>query len=252
MNRSPLSYIGGKRPLAKRLIEMFPEHKAYVEAFSGGAQVLFRKEPSKVEVLNDLDGEIVNFFRVCQQHHEELIRYFKFILVSRKWFELLKATDPTTLTDIQRAARQLYLLKNCFASLVVNPSYHWHVVQPPGFNIDRLPQLIESAHKRLARVQIESLPYEKVLVRFDRPDTLFYLDPPYFGRSLYRYNLSAEDFAAMAQHLEKLRGKFILSLNDVPEVRALFHQFDIQSVELAYTAQKVAGRRYHEVIIKNF
>lgn len=91
-----------------------------------------------------------------------------------------------------------------------------------------------------------------MLARFDRPDTLFYLDPPYFGRSLYRYNLSAEDFATVAQRLEKLRGKFILSLNDVPEVRALFHQFDIQSVELAYTAQKVAGRRYREVIIKNF
>jgi DNA adenine methylase len=252
MNRSPLSYIGGKRPLAKRLIEMFPAHRAFCEVFSGGAQVLFRKPPSKVEVLNDLDGEIVNFFRVCQQHHEELIRYFRYVLVSRKWFDLLKVTDPKTLTDVQRAARHLYLLKNCFASRVLKPNYHWHVVQPPGFNLDRLPELIESAHKRLARVQIECLPYEDILKHFDRPDTLFYLDPPYFGRSLYRHNLSAEDFATMAQRLEKLRGKFILSLNDVPEVRALFRQFDIQGVELAYTAQKVAGRRYREVIIKNF
>jgi DNA adenine methylase len=202
--------------------------------------------------LNDLDGEIVNFFRVCQQHHEELIRYFKFILVSRKWFNLLKVTDPATLTDIQRAARHMYLLKNCFGSLVINPNYHWHVVQPPGFNIDNLPELIESAHKRLARVQIECLPYEKVLARFDRPDTLFYLDPPYFGRHLYRHNLGPEDFTAMVERLAQLRGKFVLSLNDVPEVRALFRQFDIQGVELAYTAQKVAGRRYREVIIKNF
>jgi hypothetical protein len=120
----PLSYIGGKRSLAKRIIAIFPEHTTYVEAFAGGAQVFFHKEPSKVEVLSDLDGEIVNFFRVCQLHYEELLRYFRFILVSRKWFDLLKATDPAMLTDVQRAARYLYLLKGSFASLVRHPVYH--------------------------------------------------------------------------------------------------------------------------------
>lgn len=250
--RGPLSYIGGKRALAKQIVAIFPEHKTYVEAFSGGAQVFFHKEASKVEVLNDLDGEIVNFFRVCQQHHEELIRYFKFLLVSRQWHALLKATNPASLTDIQRAARHLYLLKNSFAGLVLTPNYHWSVTQPPSFNLDTLPKLIEDAHKRLARVQIENLPYEKILARFDRPETLFYLDPPYFGRSLYRYNISKEEFEKMAERLEKLRGKFVLSLNDLPEVRAIFHHFKFQEIKLAYTAQRVAGRRYNEVIITNF
>ena len=142
----PLSYIGGKNRLAKLLIEIFPEHTTYVEAFAGGAQVLFHKEPSKVEVINDLDGEVVNFFRVCQQHHEELIRYLRFTLVSRKWFELLKATDPASLTDIQRAARYFYLLKNSFAGLVCKLNYGWSVVQPPGFNLERLPELLEKTH----------------------------------------------------------------------------------------------------------
>ncbi len=248
----PLSYIGGKRTLAKRVIEMFPKHTTYVEAFAGGAQVFFHKAPSKVEVLNDLDGEIVNFFRVCQAHSEELLRYFRFCLVSRKWFELLRATDPATLTDVQRAARYFYLLKSSFASLVVRPNYHWHVVQPPGFNLERLPQLLENAHKRLERVQIECLPYEKVLRHYDRPETLFYLDPPYFGRKLYRYNFEDADFAKLAERLEGLRGKFVLSLNDVPEVRRLFRRFHIHEVELPYTAQKRAGRRYREVLITNF
>jgi len=173
---SPVSYIGGKRAIAKQIISVFPEHKTYVEAFSGGAQILFNKGPSEVEVLNDLDGEIVNFFRVCQLHYEELIRYLRFMVVSREWFKLLKATNPTTLTDIQRAARYLYLLKNSFAGVVRNLNYKVNVVQPPGFNPDRLPEIIEKTHKRLARVQIEELPYEKVLKRFDRPTTLFYLD----------------------------------------------------------------------------
>src|SRR5271167_3791222 len=90
----PLSYIGGKNRLAKRVIGIFPEHTTYVEAFAGGAQVFFHKEPSEVEVLNDLDGEIVNFFRVCQQHYEELLRYFRFIVVSRTWFDLLRRPIP--------------------------------------------------------------------------------------------------------------------------------------------------------------
>jgi DNA adenine methylase len=252
MARSPLSYIGGKNRLAKRVISIFPKHTTYVEAFAGGAQVFFRKEPSKVEVLNDLDGEIVNFYRVCQQHYEELLRYLRFALVSRVWFDLLKKTDPETLTDIQRAARHLYLLRNCFASLVRNPVYHRNVVQPPSFNLERLPALIENAHKRLARVQIECAPYGEMLKRFDRPTTLFYLDPPYWGRSLYRHNFREADFRELSDRLRKIRGKFVLSLNDVPGVRELFADFHIHGVELHYTSQKAAGRRYREVLITNF
>lgn len=249
---APLSYIGGKNRLAKQIIEIFPKHTTYVEAFAGGAQVLFKKEPSKVEVLNDLDGEIVNFYRVCQSHHEELLRYFRFALVSRTWFGLHKATNPESLTDIQRAARYLYILKGSFASLVCNPNYHYHVVQPPGFNLERLPELIEKAHQRLKRVQIESLPYHEILLRYDRPATLFYLDPPYWGRKLYRYNFTEADFVGFEERLRKLKGKFVLSLNDLPEVRALFRRFRIRPVELAYTSQKKAGRLYKEVLITNF
>ena len=101
----PLSYIGGKRTLAKQVIEILPVRTTYVEPFAGGAHVFFHKEPSKVEVLNDLDGEIVNFFRVCQQHYQEFLRYCRFLLVSRGWYDLIKSADPAGLTDIQRAAR---------------------------------------------------------------------------------------------------------------------------------------------------
>jgi DNA adenine methylase len=249
---APLSYIGGKNRLAKGLIEIFPKHTTYVEAFAGGAQVFFHKEPSKVEVLNDLDGEIVNFYRVCQQHFEELLRYFKFAVVSRTWFDLIKRTNPETLTDIQRAARHLYLLRNCYASLVRNPVYHRNVIQPPSFNLEKLPELIENAHKRLERVQIESESYDKILTRYDRPTTLFYLDPPYWGRKLYRHNFGEADFEKLAGQLRKIRGKFVLSLNDVPEVRKLFRNFHIRGIELHYTSQKAAGRRYKEVVIANF
>lgn len=248
----PLSYIGGKRALAKTIVAMFPTHTTYVEAFCGGGQVFFRKAPSEVEVINDLDKEVVNFFRVAQAHADELIRTMRFMVASRTWFDLMMKTDPETLTDVQRAARYLYLAKNTYASLIRRRNYGTNVTQPPPFNPERLPEVLEETRKRLARVQIENLPYEKVLRRYDRPTTLFYLDPPYYARKLYRYNLEHDDFVRMAGYLGPLKGKFVLSLNDVPQVRAIFKAFAIRTVDLPYTAQKVAGKRFKEVLITNF
>lgn len=248
----PLAYIGGKQRLAKRIIEIFPPHTTYVEPFAGGAQVFFHKDPSEVEVLNDLYGEVANFFRICQSHHEELLRCLQFCLVSRKWFSLFKLQNPETLTDIQRAARFFYLQKNSFAGLVRSPTYHYHVVRPPSFNVGRLPQLFEKAHQRLQRVQIECLPYEEILKRYDRPKTLFYLDPPYWNRKLYKFNFAENDFKKLEEHLRQIQGKFVLSLNDLPEVRQLFHRFEMREVQLPYTAQQKAGKRYDELLIMNF
>jgi DNA adenine methylase len=248
----PLPYIGGKNRLATKIISMLPEHTTYVEPFAGGAQVLFHKPPSNVEVLNDLDFDVVNFFRVCQWHYEELVRYLRFCLASRTLHELHVKSDPATLTDIQRAGRFFYLQKNSFGGLILRPKFHYGVVQRSNFNPERLPEIIERAHRRLARVQIESLPYEQVLERYDRPTTLFYLDPPYWGPKLYRFNFTDEDFHGMAERLGRIKGRFILSLNDRPEVREVFGQFRIRSVELAYTAKRDATVRHPELLITNF
>jgi DNA adenine methylase len=248
----PLPYIGGKHRLAAQIISLFPDHTTYVEAFAGGAQVFFRKEPSKVEVLNDLDYEVVNFFRVCQSHYEELVRYLRFSVASRRWYEVIRATDPVTLTDIQRAARFLYLQKNSFGGLIVKQNFHYGVTKPSNFNPARIPTIIEAAYKRLAKVQIESLPYHQVLEKYDRPTTLFYLDPPYWERKLYKFNFKEEDFIAMEQRLHKVQGKFILSLDDHPKVRDLFRAFRIERTEIFYTAQRRSGVRYGELLIMNF
>jgi len=250
--KGPLSYIGGKNRIANQIIEIFPEHKTFVEVFAGGAQVLFHKEPSAVEVLNDLDGDVVTFFRVCQLHYDELVRYLKFTVISREWFDLLQAQDPKALTDIQRAARFFYLQKNAYAGLIRHRKFGYSIEEPSRFNPERIPELIENTHKRLLRVQIESLPYEEILRRYDRPGTLFYLDPPYFGRKLYNFNFSEADFIELAKRLGQLRGKFVLSLNDVPEVRRIFRRFHFREIDLAYTAQQTAGKRFRELLITNY
>src|ERR1700730_13814248 len=101
----PLPYVGGKNRLAIKIIGMLPQHTTYVEPFAGGAQVFYHKKPSIVEVLNDLDFDIVNFFRCCQFHSEELVRCLSFTIVSRRWHALYANENPESLTDIQRAAR---------------------------------------------------------------------------------------------------------------------------------------------------
>jgi DNA adenine methylase len=248
----PLAYIGGKNRIANKIIEFFPKHTTYVEAFAGGAQVFFHKEPSSVEILNDLDRDIVNFFRVCQSHHEELLRYLKYVLVSREWFRLFEAQNPDDLTDIHRAARFFYLQKNAFGGLIVKRNYHYCIARPPNYNPDTLPELLENTHHRLAKVQIEHLPYDQILKRYDRPQTLFYLDPPYWERKFYKFNFSEEDFVKLEERLRHIHGKFVLSLNDTPEVRKLFYRFTIRQIELTYTAQMNVGKRYPELLIMNF
>jgi len=238
--------------MSRRIIAALPEHATYVEPFAGGAQIFFHKNPSPVEILNDLDGEIVNFYRAVQCHYEELVRHLRFSIVSRRLFELLTATDPKYLTDVQRAARFFYLQKNSFGGRVIRQNYHYTIAKRSNYTPSRIPEIIEKTHQRLQGVQVESLPYEQILAKYDSPETLFYCDPPYFRRELYRFNFSEADFSLLAQRLGQIKGRFVLSLNDAPEVRRLFSSFHIDQFQTSYSAQTKAGNRYDELLIVNF
>jgi hypothetical protein len=110
-----IPWLGGKRRLADKLIPLFPPHECYVEVFAGGAALYFlRPMPAQTEVLNDINGELVNLYRVVQHHLEEFVRQFKWAISSRQIFKWQQITDPATLTDIQRAARFYYLQQHAF------------------------------------------------------------------------------------------------------------------------------------------
>jgi len=247
----PLCYIGGKRRLAPFLISVFPAHQTYVEPFAGGAQVFFHKDPSPVEVLNDLDGEVVNFLRVCQLHHEELLRWLRFMVPSRTLHRLYTAHDPATLTDVQRAARFLYLQKNSFGGRIRRQNYHYCVTKPANFNPARLPELLRATAARLERVQLECWPYERILERYDRPTTLFYCDPPYVGVDLYRVNFTDDEFEQLARRLASIHGKFVLSINDCELSRSVFREFHSLEVPVVYTATRSVPT-VRELVISNF
>src|SRR5438270_611321 len=165
-----------------------------------------------VEVLNDLDEEIFNFLRVCQLHHQELVRYLQFCTVSRKWFELFQAQDPKTLSDIQRAARFFYLQKNCYGGLVRRQNFAVSVQDGSNYNPHRIPRVLHLAHERLLGVQLECLPYQEILRKYVRPETFFYLDPPYFICLYYKFNFNEEDYVELAKLLKGIQGRFLLSL----------------------------------------
>jgi DNA adenine methylase len=247
----PLSYVGGKRRVARQLSHLIPEHLTYVEPFCGGAQVFFHKAPSRIEVLNDLDGEIVNFLRICREHPEEFVRTLEFLVPSRAIFGQFAEQPVSGLTDIQRAVRFFYLQKNAFGGQVVRQTFHSSVVKPANFNPVRLPDTIRKAAERLRLVQLENSPYERVLERYDRPTTFFYLDPPYVGLSLYRHNFSARQFQDFAVKLSLLKGRFLLSINDCPEARAWFGEFSCLPISFTYTSTR-SPRQFPELLFANF
>jgi DNA adenine methylase len=248
----PLSYLGGKNKIAKTIISLIPEHTCYCEPFCGGAQVFFHKEPSKVEILNDLNEDVFNFLRICQMHYQELVRYLEFCVVSRRWFDLFEKMPLETLTDVQRAARFFFLQKNCYGGLILRRSFAVSVQDGSNYNPKTLPDLIRRAHERLRNVQLECRPYQDLLRKADRRETFFYLDPPYFKKPFYKFNLEEKDYVDMAERLTKVKGKFLLSLNDTPETRTIFAAFTIKTIQMSYTAQRNAGKKFQELLISNY
>lgn len=248
--RGPIPYMGGKSRLAERLIRLFPPHTTYVEPFAGGAQVFFHKGPSKVEVLNDLDGELVNFLRVCQLHDTELLRWLAYAVASRRLYGLYQKQAPELLTDVQRAARFLYLQRVSWGGKVTGQNYGYKPSGGGRFAPSCIRPLIEQTAKRLERAQLENWPYEKVLERYDRPDTLFYCDPPYVDRPFYRFNFKNEDFHVLADRLARIKGKFLLSINDHPLAQEAFNHFHVRRIAVRYTSGGI--RHGHELVCANF
>ncbi|HAR98393.1 MAG TPA: adenine methyltransferase [Syntrophus sp. (in: bacteria)] len=252
-----LAYMGGKSLLAKTIVPKIPEHNCYVEVFAGAAWMLFKKEEavSRVEIINDINADLVTLYRVVKNHLEEFIRYFKWILVSRDEFYRFRREEPETLTDIQRAVRFYYLLKLGYAARIKAPSFSIVATAPPRLNLLRIEEELSAVHLRLSRVYIENRPYAEVFTRFDKPDTFFYVDPPYYGYEDYYGDgiFSRDDFVKLRDILAGLSGRFILSINDVDHIRDLFRAFRVETVETAYTAAGAHKKKHvNELLVTNF
>jgi len=253
--KSFLAYMGGKSLLARRIVSIIPKHTCYCEVFAGAAWILFKKDESAVEIINDINTDLVTLYRVVKLHLEEFIRYMKWILVARDEFDRFKIEPPETLTDIQRAVRFYYLLKSGFAARIESPSWAIVATRPPRLNLIRIEEELSAIHLRLSKVYIENRPYQAIIPRFDKPDTFFYIDPPYYGYEDY-YGpgvFKREDFTTLRNLLVNMNGKFMMSINDKEEIRTLFKGFKIEEVPTFYTAGGAdKKKRVQELIIRNY
>ena len=255
--RPAAPYLGGKRNLSRRLCEIIAAtpHQTYVEPFVGmGGVFLRRQAPARVEVINDLSRDVATFFRILQRHYQAFLDMLKWQLSSRAEFARLLAVDPDTLTDLERAARFLYLQRTAFGGRVVDRTFGVSAGTPSRFDLTKLVPMLEDLHERLAPVTIECLPYADVIRRYDRPDTLFFLDPPYWNNE-GDYGAGAferADFQRLADQLYDISGKFILTVNATDGAREVFGRFAIEEVGTTYTVGTAhgGGKRVTELIVR--
>ena len=231
-------WVGGKRSLSKRLVERIGlvPHTLYAEPFVGMGGVFLRRDlRPKAEVINDFSEDVATLFRILQRHYQAFLDMLRWQVASRAEFDRLMKTDPTTLTDLERAARFLYLQRLAFGGKVRGQNFGV-TYSDARFDLTKLVPMLEDVHERLAGVTIERLPFADFIRRYDRPGTLFFLDPPYWGNET-DYGLgmfSRADFEVLRDLLAGLKGRFMMTINDRPETRALFADFHIEPVELLY------------------
>lgn len=252
MLKPPISRMGGKSRLRKQIISLIPEHICYTEPFFGAGWVYFGKDPSKVEVINDVDQELMNLFKMLKHHSEEIHRLLQYEVCSRDVFtEYRKEVNVSTLTELQRAVRYIYILSQSFASKGISFGY--------GTNTRPSPQIFQTEHlatlkNRLRNTFIENLDFTEIFQRYDRQYTFHFCDPPYFETDGYAVRFGEKEHLKLKTCLEVIEGKFLLTINDHEKVREWYKDFNIIETEVNYSVakDKEARGKYKELIITNY
>lgn len=236
MDSSPIiPWIGGKRRLADKLLPLFPAHECYVEVFCGGAALYFlRGRPAPTEVINDVNGDLVNLYRVVQHHLEEFVRQFKWAISSRKVFEWEQGKQPEALTDIQRAARFYYLQQHAFGGKVQGQTFGT-ATTGRSINLCRIEENLSAAHLRLAGTYVENLSWQECVRKYDREHTFFYMDPPYWETEGYGVPFEFDNYLQMAELMRTCKGKVMVSINDHPDIRRAFAGLPMLELDIKYS-----------------
>ena len=246
-----ISWIGGKKLLREQIVQQFPEkgtYNRYVEVFGGAGWVLFsRNQHAATEVYNDINGELVNLFRIVKYHPEALQKELDWVLMSREQFFDCK-DEVRGLTDVQRAARFYVVVRESFGA-------NCKTFRGDPRDMQKTIGYLRTVSDRLSRVLIENRDFENILKTYDCPTALFYLDPPYYGtEDYYPAGFNAGSHKRLREALGKIQGRFVLSYNDCAEIRDLYDGYTIVGVERQhnFATKDGSGRQYQELIIKNF
>lgn len=255
MPKPIISWMGGKSKLLDELFRVMPAHRCYVEVFSGGAALFFAKEPSAVEVINDINGDLVNLYRVVKDDDEALIARLQWLFASRQiFYEYRDFAKNATLSDLERAARFFFVMKNAFGGRVRGkPSWGYSKGAPSRFNSLVVRDLIEQASRRLAGVYVENRSFDELIPVYDGHDTFFYCDPPYLGTAGYGADFDETHFRKLADLARNVKGKILISANDHPVIRKLFDGMVMKEVRTKYTIQNGNNDMpANELLISNY
>lgn len=253
MSRAPFAYYGGKSGMARRLVAMMPPHRAYIEPFFGSGAVLFRKPPSRHEIVNDIDGAVVTFFRVLREQPEELTRVCALSPHARDEFGLADLDDEQ-LTDLERARRFWVRINQSFTKGLGQSGWSITTARTqsvPATALSRITRF-EVAAQRLALVTIENCDAMALVERLATSDTLIYADPPYVhatrrsgGRVTqvdYRHEMTDEDHIALAEVLHATPATVLLSGYPGDLYQDLYGEWDFIDVEVTAHSSNAAAK----------
>lgn len=256
--KTPISYYGGKQMMLRHILPNIPDHDVYTESFFGGGAVFWAKERAKVEVINDVNREVINFYQVLQAEYYKLNALIQTTMHSRAQYEdaLVVYNHPHLFDNIRRAWAFWVLCNQGFACKIGN----WGYDKSSGSvekKIDNAKQRFGADLKEwLERVQIESNCATKVIKSRDKPTTFHYCDPPYFNSDCGHYDgYGPQDYTGLLNTLSDVKGKFLLSsyrsdiLDDYTNQNG-WHQLEFEKT-LA-VSQRAKSKKKVEVLTANY
>lgn len=242
-----IGWPGGKTRLLKYILPKIPEHTVYVEPFAGGLAVALAKPASHVEVINDFNGDLIAFYRNAKWHLDALIEELDLVMNSRREFE--DYLQQPGLTEIQRAAR--WFIRNKLSFGGMGETFAISRSQPLSSRHRRIAS-IHALARRFDRTAIENRSWEKILDLYDCPDAFFFMDPPYLDSGGKAYDGWSEfQLQAFCSRVQKLKGAWMVTFQDCPQVRSMLAGYDLKAITRANGINRKGGegRVYKEVII---
>lgn len=258
MMKTPVTYYGGKQKLVTTILPLFPEHDLYTEPFAGGAALFFSKEPSEIEVLNDMNSELINFYKVLQQDFISLQKKINITLHSRRQHKDASViyNNPHLFNDLDRAWAVWVLASQSFASMIDGS---WGYDKAKNTTTKKIHnkgvQFTEAYAIRLQNVQLECADALYIISSRDHARAFHYCDPPYFNSDCGHYGgYSRADFERLLELLSRIKGKFLLSSYDsdllAEYVKA--NGWKQKRVEQRVSVNKGAGKVKVEVMTANY
>ena len=254
--KTPITYYGGKQVLVKHLLALVSPHKLYCEPFFGGGALFFAKPRSEVEVINDIDNEVINFYAVMKKDFKALQKEVRATLHSRTLYSKARTVyeNPKNHSDVERAWAFWTLANQGFASMLTSWGFGRENSKEVALAKKR-DNFTRAYAERFKMVQIESNDALKVIDRCDAADSFFYVDPPYINSDQGHYEgYTEKEYTSLLEKLASIKGKFLLSSYPSTVLNRFIkkYKWQVRKIKMAVAVTKHSDKEKTEVMIFNY